>query len=111
VAVGAVALIPALFSAYAGAVGPTIVLCAGLVALSAFSGYGNFLNVMNAQWTYLRVQAASLAGAIVAMVGGALSLGLIGIGLGAAGAYLVYGILLARAAASVRNRAEAAPWR
>ena len=111
VAVGAAALIPPLFSAYSAAVAPTIVLCAGLVALSAFSGYGNFLNVMNAQWTYFRVQMASLAGALVAMVGGALWLGLIGIGLAAAGAYLVYGVLLARAAASVRRRAEAAPWR
>ena len=109
VALGAVALIPPLFPEYSGAVAPTIVLCAGLVALSAFSGYGNFLNVMDEQWTYLRVQAVSLAGALVAMVVGALALGLIGIGLGAAGAYLVYGILLARAAAAVRRRAEAAP--
>ncbi len=106
----AAVLLPTFFPMYADAVPPTVALCLGLVALSAFSGLGNFLNVMNEQWAYFRVQAVSLVGGLAAMAAGALSLGLVGIAIGAALAYVGYGILLARSAAAVRRRAEVNGW-
>jgi O-antigen/teichoic acid export membrane protein len=98
VGLGLIVLIPRLLPEYVDAVIPSMLLLLGLLALSAFAGWGNFLNVIGAQWEYLRMQALGLVIAIVLMLVGAGTAGLAGIALGASVAYLAYGVLLEVAA-------------
>jgi O-antigen/teichoic acid export membrane protein len=87
-------VIPVLLPDYAAATPAIMVLSCGLVVLSVFTGYGNYLNVSGGQWRYLAVQAFGLASAAVLMTVGGLVLGLVGIALGMSCGHVVYGLTL-----------------
>jgi O-antigen/teichoic acid export membrane protein len=104
--IGAVAvtvLIPRVLPGYADSVWPSVIILFGLTPLAASSGYGNYLNVVGLQWTFLAVGVSSLSMGIVMMFIGGMGLGLIGIALGAAIAYFVYGSTLTVAALLTRR--------
>jgi O-antigen/teichoic acid export membrane protein len=104
--VGAAAVtivIPTLLPEYSDSVWPSVVILFGLVPLAASSGYGNFLNVVGRQWSFLAVGVSSLIIGTAMMAAGAIELGLIGIAIGAAIAYLVYAGSLAVVALRTRR--------
>lgn len=86
--------IPLLLPAYGGAIPPVIVLSFGFIVLGFLTGYGNFLNVVGAQWRYLAAQIAGAAIAVILMLIGGIAFGLTGIAAGMAGSHVVYGVLL-----------------
>ncbi len=90
--------IPTLLPAYAAASTSVIVLSLGLLALSLFSGYGNYLNVVGGQWRYFGAQVMGLVTAVTLMVIGGTALGLIGIAVGMTSSHLIYGLVLRAAA-------------
>lgn len=96
--IGGALLLPVLLPAYSDAAGPGIVLAVGFTALAFLTGYGNYLNVVGAQWRYLRAQVASALVAVPFTILGGTALGLIGIAAGMAAGHLVYGVLLWQAA-------------
>lgn len=91
-------LIPRFLPQYTESVVPIGVIVMGLAALAAFTGYGNYLIVIGAQWAYLRSQLAGLAVAVVTATIGGTVIGLNGVALGIAAGYLVYGLLVRRTA-------------
>lgn len=90
--------IPVLLPAYAAAASSVVVLSLGLLALSFFSGYGNYLNVVGGQWRYFGSQVVGLVTAVTLMVIGGTALGLIGIAIGMTSSHLIYGLVLRAAA-------------
>jgi O-antigen/teichoic acid export membrane protein len=96
--VGLAVIVPRVLPEYVDSVVPAMLVLVGLVAISTFSGWGNFLNVIGAQWEYLRVQTVALLCAIAFMLVGANLAGLNGLAVGASASYLVYGLLLDLAA-------------
>lgn len=78
------AVLPVLLPAYGAAVVPSIVLCVGLVALAASTGYGNAMVVTGALWRYLAIQLLCLTVAVFLMLAGSSALGPLGIALGTA---------------------------
>jgi O-antigen/teichoic acid export membrane protein len=104
--VGAVAVIvfvPIVLPAYRDAVVPACVISLGFAVLAASTGFGNYLNVVGEQWTYLRVQIGSTAVALGLMVVGARIASAIGIAIGISLGYALYGLWLR---ASTRGGAE-----
>ena len=99
-------LIPAFLPRYEAARLPATLIVLGFVTMSAFTGYGNFLNVVGQQWVYLRAQLASASMGVGLMAAGALSLGPAGISLGAAVSYGMYGVLVSVAASRSLARLE-----
>lgn len=86
--------IPAWLPAYRDATGAVVALSIGFAALAAFTGYGNYLNVVGAQWRYLAAQVAGVVAAVPLMVAGGASFGLTGIGIAMAASHVLYGALL-----------------
>lgn len=95
--------IPSLLPAYRDAVLPIALVCGGYVALAAFLGYGNYLNVTGRQWRYLAAMLIAFAAGGALMVAGATLGGVSGIALGMAITLAGYGILLRLAASSGRR--------
>ena len=91
-------LIPRFLPRYEASLVPVTLIVIGFVIMSAFTGYGNFLNVVGQQWAYLRAQLASAAVGITLMAAGALSLGPAGVSLAAAVSYGLYGALVSTSA-------------
>ena len=104
-ALGTVVLVPRFLPAYGDAVRPMLIVLVGLVALAGASAYGNLLNLLDRQRTYLAIQVAALVvdivGAVLLMAGG---FGLIGVASASSGALVFYALLLrSRALAAVRD--------
>jgi O-antigen/teichoic acid export membrane protein len=82
--------IPLVLPAYAEASPAAVVLTAGLVVVAYHTGYGNYLNVVGAQWRYLAVQVtAVVTGAVLGLVG-AYAFGLFGIAVAMTLGHVVY---------------------
>lgn len=86
--------IPALLPAYQAATGAVVALSIGFAGLAFLTGYGNYLNVVGAQWRYLAAQIGGAMTAVPLMVAGGTLFGLTGIAAGMAASHLVYGLLL-----------------
>ena len=86
--------IPVLLPAYTDATGAVVSLSFGFTGLAFLTGYGNYLNVVGAQWRYLAVQGTSATAAIPLMILGGFLFGITGIALGMATSHLVYGALI-----------------
>ena len=96
--VAVILLVPILLPAYQEAVLPACIIALGFAAVAASTGFGNFLNVVGQQWSYLRVQLGSTAIGLVLMIAGSRVAGATGIALGVTSSYLVYSVWLRRAA-------------
>ena len=94
--------IPALLPEYEAAVPSVVLLGVGFIVLAFLTGYGNYLNVVGAQWRYLGAQLTGAAIAVVLMLVGGMALGLSGIAAGMAASHVVYGALLWQVAARAR---------
>jgi O-antigen/teichoic acid export membrane protein len=86
--------IPALLPAYIDAGPAVVVLSFGFVTLAFMTGYGNYLNVVGAQWQYLGAQVTAAGIAVIFILVGGLTLGLTGIAVGMAASHAIYGVLL-----------------
>lgn len=107
VLIGAALLVPAFFPRYQASVLPIAILTVGYVALVASNAFGNYLNVVGGQWSYLKVQLAALVPTIGLMVAGAALAGSVGIAAGLAIGLVAYSVGLwyvARAIHSGRHR-------
>lgn len=102
-------MIPRFLPRYDTALLPVTLIVIGFVTMSAFTGYGNFLNVVGQQWAYLRAQLASAVVGIALMAAGAISVGPAGIALGAAVSYAIYGVLVSGSARRGMQRLGAVP--
>jgi O-antigen/teichoic acid export membrane protein len=104
-ALGTITLVPRFLPAYSDAVGPMLIVLVGLVALAGASAYGNLLNLLDQQRTYLAIQVAALVvdvGSAVLLV--AAGFGLVGVASASSGALVFYALLLRnRALAAVRD--------
>jgi O-antigen/teichoic acid export membrane protein len=93
--------LPIVLPAYVSAAPAIAVLSLGFVVLAGLAGYGNYLNVVGAQWQYLRLQLLAVLVAGVLMTIGGLGFGLTGIAAGMSLGHLAYGLLLRRAASRI----------
>ena len=101
-AVFSLVAIPALLPQYAAAVPSVILLSGGFVVLAFLTGYGNYLNVVGAQWRYLAAQLSGATAAVALMLVGGLALGLSGIAAGMAAGHVIYGMVLWQVASRTR---------
>lgn len=86
--------VPLLLPQYEAAVPSVVLLTSGFVVLAYLTGYGNYLNVVGAQWRYLGSQLAGVAVALVLAWAGGVAFGLSGIAAGMALGHIAYGGLL-----------------
>jgi O-antigen/teichoic acid export membrane protein len=87
-------VVPVLLPAYRDAVAPACVIALGFAVIAGSTGFGNYLNVVGEQWTYLRVQIGSTIVAVALMVAGARLAGALGIAVGVSLGYVLYAIWL-----------------
>lgn len=93
-------VIPWLIPAYSAAIPAVMALIPGLLLMTLFAGYGNYLNVAGAQWRYLGTQLVAIALGIALMTVGGIAFGLVGIAVGMSFSLGVYGLLLYAVAGS-----------
>jgi O-antigen/teichoic acid export membrane protein len=89
-------VVPKVLPAYESATLPTVILSLGMLVIGFFTGYGNLLTIVGAQWRLLRIQVAAVVIGLVAMASGALALGMGGLASGLVLAFVVYGVTVRR---------------
>ena len=87
-------LVPVFFPRYADSVLPIAILAVGYLALVASNSFGNYLNVIGRQWSYLSVQLAALLPTIGLMLVGAQLAGAVGIAAGLSVGLVGYSVAL-----------------
>lgn len=106
--IAATLLVPAFFPRYEASVLPIAVLMVGYLSLVASNAFGNYLNVIGSQWSYLKVQLAALFPTVGLMVIGAALGSAVGIALGLTVGLVAYGVGLWRTATALHARADGA---
>ena len=86
--------VPLILPQYEAAIPSVVLLSGGFIVLGYLTGYGNYLNVVGAQWRYLQAQLAGIAIALVLTLAGGMAFGLSGIAAGMALSHIAYGGLL-----------------
>lgn len=86
--------VPLLLPHYEAAIPSVVLLTLGFIVLGYLTGYGNYLNVVGAQWRYLGAQLAGVVLAFLLTLAGGMAFGLSGIAAGMALSHIAYGALL-----------------